>query len=80
MRYFTLSLPPIRLFFAVLILSLFAVSQAQLAKGGWPMGAGGVSGTFSGPVNTNLPSGFKTSLSYDPNNVFHRNRNIPPAV
>lgn len=31
---------------------------------------GGVSGTFSGPVNTNLPSGFKTSLSYDANNAY----------
>jgi autotransporter-associated beta strand protein len=32
--------------------------------------AGGVSGTFAGPVSTNLPANFKTSLSYDPNNVF----------
>lgn len=31
---------------------------------------GGVSGTFSGPVNTNLPGGFKTSLSYDANNAY----------
>ncbi|QFI77384.1 autotransporter domain-containing protein [Bradyrhizobium betae] len=32
--------------------------------------AGGVNGTFSGPVNTNLPSGFKTSLSYDSTNTY----------
>jgi autotransporter-associated beta strand protein len=32
--------------------------------------AGGVSGTFAGPVNTNLPANFKTSLSYDANNAF----------
>lgn len=32
--------------------------------------AGGVSGTFSGPVNTNLPSGFNSSLSYDANNAY----------
>jgi uncharacterized protein with beta-barrel porin domain len=32
--------------------------------------AGGVNGTFSGPVNTNLPSGFHSSLSYDANNAF----------
>jgi autotransporter-associated beta strand protein len=32
--------------------------------------AGGVIGTFSGPVNTNLPGGFKSSLSYDGNNAF----------
>jgi uncharacterized protein with beta-barrel porin domain len=31
---------------------------------------GGVTGTFNGPVNTNLPSGFVSSLSYDPNNVY----------
>jgi len=31
---------------------------------------GGVNGAFSGPVNTNLPSGFHTSLSYDANNAF----------
>ncbi|WP_426418420.1 autotransporter domain-containing protein [Bradyrhizobium genosp. A] len=34
------------------------------------MAGGGVSGTFSGPVNTNLPSGFKTSLSYDANTAY----------
>ena len=32
--------------------------------------AGGVSGTFAGPVNTNLPQGFHSSLSYDANNAF----------
>ena len=32
--------------------------------------AGGVNGTFAGPVNTNLPSGFHTSLSYDANDAF----------
>ena len=32
--------------------------------------AGGVSGGFNGPVNTNLPANFKSSLSYDANNVF----------
>jgi autotransporter-associated beta strand protein len=32
--------------------------------------AGGVSGTFASLVNTNLPSGFKSSLSYDPNDAY----------
>jgi autotransporter-associated beta strand protein len=32
--------------------------------------AGGVSGTFAGPVNTNLPAGFQSSLSYDANNAY----------
>jgi autotransporter-associated beta strand protein len=32
--------------------------------------AGGVSGTFGSLVNTNLPSGFKTALSYDANDAF----------
>ena len=32
--------------------------------------AGGVSGTFGGPVNSNLPSNFSSSLSYDANNVY----------
>jgi uncharacterized protein with beta-barrel porin domain len=32
--------------------------------------AGGVSGTFGSLVNTNLPSNFKTSLSYDGNNAY----------
>jgi uncharacterized protein with beta-barrel porin domain len=31
---------------------------------------GGVSGIFSGPVNSNLPSNFTSSLSYDTNNAF----------
>ena len=31
---------------------------------------GGVIGTFNGPVNTNLPGGFKSSLSYDGNNAY----------
>ncbi|CCD92948.1 conserved hypothetical protein [Bradyrhizobium sp. ORS 375] len=31
---------------------------------------GGISGTFGGLVNTNLPAGFSTSLSYDANNVY----------
>ena len=31
---------------------------------------GGVSGTFGALVNTNLPSGFHASLSYDANNVY----------
>jgi uncharacterized protein with beta-barrel porin domain len=31
---------------------------------------GGVIGTFSGPVNTNLPGGFTSSLSYDGNNAY----------
>jgi autotransporter-associated beta strand protein len=31
---------------------------------------GGLSGTFGTVVNTNLPSGFKTSLSYDTQNAF----------
>lgn len=32
--------------------------------------AGGVSGTFASIVNTNLPSGFMSSLSYDANDVY----------
>ena len=32
--------------------------------------AGGLSGGFNGPVNTNLPANFKSSLSYDANDVF----------
>ncbi|PZU85730.1 MAG: autotransporter domain-containing protein [Chelatococcus sp.] len=31
---------------------------------------GGVSGTFGAKVDTNLPSGFKSSLGYDPNNAY----------
>jgi fibronectin-binding autotransporter adhesin len=31
---------------------------------------GGVIGTFGGPINTNLPGGFKSSLSYNANNAF----------
>lgn len=31
---------------------------------------GGVVGTFTGPINTNLPSGFLASLSYDANNAY----------
>jgi len=31
---------------------------------------GGVIGTFNGPVNTNLPGGFQSSLSYDANNAY----------
>lgn len=34
------------------------------------LNAGSISGTFAGPVNTSLPSGFKSSLSYDANNVY----------
>ena len=33
---------------------------------------GGVSGTFGAQVNTNLPSGFHSSLSYDANNAYLR--------
>ncbi|MDT2023905.1 autotransporter-associated beta strand repeat-containing protein [Methylocella sp. CPCC 101449] len=32
--------------------------------------AGGVNGTFSGPVNTNLPTNFSSALSYDTNNAY----------
>jgi hypothetical protein len=32
--------------------------------------AGSVSGTFASTVNTNLPSGFKTALSYDASDVY----------
>ncbi len=32
--------------------------------------SGGISGGFGSVVKTNLPSGFKTSLSYDANNVY----------
>ena len=31
---------------------------------------GGVSGTFGSLVNTNLPSGFKTGLSYDATHAY----------
>jgi len=31
---------------------------------------GGVNGTFAGPVNTNLPTGFQSSLSYDASNAY----------
>lgn len=31
---------------------------------------GGVSGTFSGPVNTNLPTNFNTTLAYDGSNAY----------
>jgi uncharacterized protein with beta-barrel porin domain len=31
---------------------------------------GGVTGAFNGPVNSNLPNGFKSSLSYDANNAY----------
>jgi autotransporter-associated beta strand protein len=31
---------------------------------------GGVSGSFAGPVSTNLPANFSSSLSYDANNAF----------
>jgi autotransporter-associated beta strand protein len=31
---------------------------------------GGVSGTFSGPVNANLPTNFKSSLAHDGNNAY----------
>jgi fibronectin-binding autotransporter adhesin len=34
------------------------------------LSAGSVSGTFNGPVNSNLPSGFKTALSYDPTHAY----------
>jgi autotransporter-associated beta strand protein len=32
--------------------------------------AGSVAGTFHGPVNSNLPSGFKSALSYDPTHAY----------
>ena len=32
--------------------------------------AGGVNGTFSGPVNSNLPANFHADLSYDANNAY----------
>ncbi|MBN8975866.1 MAG: autotransporter-associated beta strand repeat-containing protein [Rhizobiales bacterium] len=31
---------------------------------------GGVNGTFSGPVNTNLPTNFKSALAHDGNNAY----------
>lgn len=34
------------------------------------LNAGSISGTFAGPVNTSLPSGFRSSLSYDTSNVY----------
>ena len=40
---------------------------------------GGVSGTFAGPVNTNLPANFQPSLSYDANNAYlNLVLNFPP--
>jgi uncharacterized protein with beta-barrel porin domain len=42
---------------------------------------GGVIGTFNGPVNTNLPGGFTSSLSYDANDVFlNLKLNFTPPV
>ena len=40
-------------------------SGSYVAKQYTILAAGSVSGTFGATVNTNLPSGFKTSLSYD---------------
>jgi autotransporter-associated beta strand protein len=54
-----------------------ATVNAMFASGGYVekqykilSAATGVSGTFGSTVNTNLPSGFKTALSYDANDAF----------
>jgi uncharacterized protein with beta-barrel porin domain len=54
-----------------------ATVNASFAAGGYVAkqytilnATGGVSGTFGSLVNTNLPSGFKSSLSYDANNAY----------
>ena len=43
----------------------FFSSGTYVAKQYTILSAGSVSGTFNGPVNSNLPSGFKAALSYD---------------
>jgi uncharacterized protein with beta-barrel porin domain len=43
----------------------YVVKQYTILNAG-----GGVSGTFGPVVNTNLPSGFRSSLSYDANDVY----------
>ena len=49
----------------------FFAAGANLAKQYTILNAaGGISGTFAGPVNTNLPANFHTSLSYDANNAY----------
>ncbi|CCD84168.1 putative Outer membrane autotransporter [Bradyrhizobium sp. ORS 285] len=54
-----------------------ATVNAAFANGGYVdkrytilTASGGLSGSFGAVVKTNLPSGFKTSLSYDANNVY----------
>ncbi len=54
-----------------------ATMAAQFAPGGYVekrytilTADGGISGTFSGPVNTNLPANFKSALAYDGNNAY----------
>ena len=54
-----------------------ATVQAQFAAGSYVekrytilTADGGVSGTFSGPVNTNLPQNFKSALAADGNNAY----------
>ncbi len=54
-----------------------AVVRAQFAPGSYVekqytvlTATGGLQGKFSGPVNTDLPSSFRTSLSYDANNAY----------
>ena len=41
---------------------------------------GGVAGTFNALANTNLPSGFQSSLSYDANNVYLNLALVPGPV
>jgi autotransporter-associated beta strand protein len=43
----------------------FFSSGTYVAKQYTILSAGSVSGTFNGPANSNLPSGFKAALSYD---------------
>jgi uncharacterized protein with beta-barrel porin domain len=45
-------------------------SGSYVAKQYTILNAGSINGNFAGPVNTNLPSGFTSSLSYDTNNVY----------
>jgi autotransporter-associated beta strand protein len=48
----------------------FFSSGAYVAKQYTILSAGSVRDTFNGPVNSNLPSGFKAALSYDPTHAY----------
>ena len=52
------------------VLALFANGSSVAKQYTILTASGGVLGTFGSVVNTNLPSGFKTGLSYDANDAF----------